>query len=128
MLTNALLQMTIAQSSGDRETTPLTNIPGVVSTHVPGTTPANPTQPAPCAPSNDFSDAVLRRFSFLLAGSGLDSIHPEVIAPTFHPKAEYLFGTTRPAIMNANVQSYLGEIRSSHKDSLNFLERMIDIP
>jgi hypothetical protein len=33
----------------------------------------------------------------------------------------------RPAILNANVQSYLREIRSSHKGSLDFLERMIDI-
>ena len=34
----------------------------------------------------------------------------------------------RPAILNANVQSYLGEIRLSHRDSIDFLEQMIDIP
>ena len=48
--------------------------------------------------------------------------------PTLHPEAEYLFGTMRPAILNANVQSYLGEIRLSHRDSIDFLEQMIDIP
>lgn len=31
-------------------------------------------------------------------------------------------------LLNANVQSYLGEIKSNHLDSFDFLERMIDIP
>ena len=30
--------------------------------------------------------------------------------------------------MNSNFQSYIGEIKMSSKDSLNFLERMLDIP
>ena len=31
-------------------------------------------------------------------------------------------------LLNANVQSYLGEIKTNHRDSFDFLERMIDIP
>lgn len=48
--------------------------------------------------------------------------------PTLHPEAEYLFGTVRNSLMDANMQSYLGEIWLSHRDPLDFLERMIDIP
>jgi hypothetical protein len=127
-LVNALLQMTLAQSSSDRGVSPTNNVPGVVSTHPFGNNPNNHIQPMHCTPSTDFSNVHLCCFGFLLAGSGFDSLRPGVISPAFHPKAEYLFGFTQPAIMNANVQSYLGEIRLSHKDSLDFLERMIDIP
>ena len=79
-------------------------------------------------PTTAFSDIDIRCFSFLLVGSGYDPVQPSIANPILHQEAEYHFGTAWPALMNTNVQSYLGEIRSSHHDFLDFLEQMIDIP
>jgi hypothetical protein len=119
-LTQALLTMTRAQS-GDNppdDLPPSDGIPPIVSTG--SGTPA----PAP----SDFSDTELRRHAFLLAGSGYNPDTSSIVAPLLHPEAEYLFGTSRTVLLNANVQSYLGEIKTNHRDSFDFLERMIDIP
>jgi hypothetical protein len=119
-LTQALLTMTRVQS-GDNppdDLSPSGDIPPIVSaTH--GSTPAA---------LSDFSDVELRCHAFLLAGSGYDPTTSSIVAPTLHPEAEYLFGTSRMVLLNANVQSYLGEIKTNHRDSFDFLERMIDIP
>lgn len=117
---NALLQMTMAQSSG---VSPLSQVPGEVSTHPLSNPFANQSCPVPCTLDTNFSNIDLPP-----RGLRVDPLRPIIISPTLHPEAEYLFGSTRPVLMNSNVQSYLREIRSGHQDSLDFLERMINIP
>jgi hypothetical protein len=68
-LTNTLLQMTVAQSSSDTMPSPLTYIPGEVSTPIPGVParlPSNESFSVTLIPPSNFSKVNLRHFGFLL--------------------------------------------------------------
>jgi hypothetical protein len=70
----------------------------------------------------------MRRYAFLLAGSGFDTTANHFVAGAMNPEAEYLFSTSRLAVLNANIQGYLGELKTVFRDSTDYLDRLIDIP
>jgi hypothetical protein len=45
-----------------------------------------------------------------------------------NPKSEYLFSTSCLIILNANVQGYIGKLKTVFWDSTDYLDHLIDIP
>jgi hypothetical protein len=76
----------------------------------------------------DHTDIDMHRYAFLLAGSGSDTATNRFIAGAMNPEAEYLFSTSCLAVLNANVQGYIGELKTIFHDSTDYLDRLIDIP
>jgi hypothetical protein len=123
LLTQTLLQMMLTQSTcGGSPPAPSHPILGEV------TAPAIPGPGHPTTPRTDHSNIDVRHFAFLLAGSGFNPTTNKITVATMSPEAEYLFSTSRLAVLNANVHGYIGELKTVFCNSTDYLDCLIDLP